>query len=711
MNGEVMRPEVTTTAGTSAFANRSLLSLLRRRSFLLLPRVMAIVFAFVVLLAAAGAPASPNANEDGMDSSIKPGDDFYRYANGSWLAKATIPAGQTSYGVGAMLTERTSQRVRNLIQEAAAAHPVKGSIAQKVGDYYASFMDETSIEAKGLTPLSDEMAAIAAITDKTSLSAYLGRTLNSEVDGLTSNADHIFGVWINQGFEDSEHNFPHLWQGGLGMPDRDNYIDPSPKMAELRAKYQAHIAAILNLAGFGQEATRAAHVLSLETRIAKAFAPDADSADVFKQDNLWKRADFPVKAPGIDWDAYFKSAGLAEQSDFIVWQPSDATGVSALVGSEGIDTWKDYLRFHLIEHYASVLPKAVAAEDFAFRRDILSDAQPVRDRNEAAVAATNGALGQAVGQLYAQSYFPPEAKAKAQAMANDLVTAYRARISNLTWMSSQTKEKALSKLDALEIDIGYPDTWIDYSTLDIMRGDAFGNMRRAETFNRLRNLAKLRQPVDPIEWPINPQTPGAVIMFSPNAEFFSAGILQPPYFDSQGDSASNYGSAGAAMAHEISHSFDELGNIYDAHGRLGAWWTAEDRAQFHAATVKLAAQFNGYCPLSDLCVKGEQVLTESIADLAGLLVAHDAYVLSLKRKPDVVIDGLSGEQRFFLAFAQRWRKVQIEAALRKQIATDTHAPGEYRSDTVRNADAWYNAYKVVPGDKLYTTPEDRVRIW
>jgi predicted metalloendopeptidase len=296
-------------------------------------------------------------------------------------------------------------------------------------------------------------------------------------------------------------------------------------------------------------------------------------------------------------------------------------------------------------------------------------------------------------------------------MAGDLISAYRVRISNLAWMSPQTKKKALAKLAAFEIGIGYPDTWINYSTLDIVRGDAFGNMRRAEAFLRLRNLAKLRQPVEPIEWPINPQTPGAVIMFSPNAEFFSAGILQPPYFDYQGDSASNYGSAGAGMAHEISHSFDELGNIYDAKGRLGDWWTAEDRAAYRAVAAKMVAQSDGYCPFADLCVKGKQVLTENIADQAGLLVAHDAYILSLRGKPDVAIGGLSGERRFFLAFAQRWRKIQDEAALRKQIATDTHSPGEYRSDSVRNVDGWYKAYEVAPGDKLYLQPEDRIRIW
>jgi putative endopeptidase len=669
------------------------------------------VLTLVALSIAAAPPASRNALADEMNNSIKPGNDFYRYANGGWLKANTIPVGKASYDTRAMLAEKTSQQVRDLIQNAASAHAPKGSDVQKIGDYYASFLDESNIEASGLSPLADEMVRIAAMTDKTSLSAYLGTTLNSEVEGLTANADHIFGIWINQGFEDSEHNLPHIWQGGLGLPDRDDYLDSSPKLAELRNQYQAHIKAVLKLTGDADPENKAARILSLEVRIAQAFAPNSDAADVFKQNNLWKRADFDAKAQGLDWDAYFQSAGLAEQRNFIVWQPSAVIGVSALVRDESIDVWKDYLRFHLLEHYASVLPKAVAAEHFAFYRTILSGAQQMPDRSKEAIAATNGALGQAVGQLYTQRYFRPEAKVKAQAMVSDLITAYRGRISNLTWMSPLTKQKALAKLAAVQVSVGYPDMWIDYSSLDVARGDAFGNMRRAEAFNRLRNLAKLKQPVDPIEWPINPQVPGAVIMFSPNAEFFSAAILQPPYFDGDGDSASNYGSAGAGMAHEITHSFDELGNIYDAHGRLGDWWTAEDRTRYHETAEKLVEQFNRYCPFPDLCINGKQVLSENIADLAGLLVAHDAYMLSLKGKSDVTIGGLNGEQRFFLAFAKRWRKLQTETALRQQLKTDTHSPGEYRSDTVRNVDGWYEIYKVAPGDKLYLKPEDRARIW
>jgi predicted metalloendopeptidase len=493
------------------------------------------------------------------------------------------------------------------------------------------------------------------------------------------------------------------------MPNRDDYLVPAK--SEVRSQYQTHIARVLKFLGVRNTESRAQAILSLEIRIAQTFAPDSDAADVFKQNNSWKRADFDLKAPGLDWKEYFQSAGLSEQESFIVWQPSAVTGVSALVRSETLDVWKDYLRFHQLEHYANVLPRDLAAEHFAFYRRILSNEQATPDRGKEAVAVTNGVLGEAVGQLYTQRYFPPESKAKAQAMVSDLITAYRAKIPNLAWMSPETKQKALAKLTALQVIVGYPDAWIDYSSLEIVRGDAFGNIQRAESFYRRRNLSRLKQPVTPIDWPINPQQPGAVIMFSPNAEFFTAGILQPPYFDPYGDSASNYGSAGAAMAHEISHSFDELGNIYDAQGRLGDWWTADDRAKYREAASKLAAQFDAYCPFADLCVNGKQVLNENIADLTGLVVAHDAYILSLQGKPDSVTGGLSGEQRFFLAFAQRWRKLQSEAGLRRQIQTDTHAPGEYRSDTVRNVPEWYEAFKVAPGDRLYLKPVDRSRIW
>jgi putative endopeptidase len=671
----------------------------------------AAMFGVSVLLMAAVEPRTELPGEIDIDRLIRPGDDFYRYANGSWLRNVAIRAGHASYDTRAMLMEKTGREVQDLIQEAAKSHSPSGGIAQKVGDFYASFVDEESIERKGLAPLGDDLARISAIADKTSLSSYLGTTLTAEVDGLTTNADHIFGLLVNQGFDGADRNVAHLWQGGLGMPDRNNYIDSSPAMVALRVQYQAHVSAILKLFGVSDAEPRAARVVALETKMAQAFAPDSDAADVFKQNNPWKRGDFSLKAPGMDWEAYFRSAGVVQEADFVVWQPSAVTGVSALVNSENVDVWKDYLRFHLIEHYAQVLPRAIASEHFSFFNALQPGSRHSGDRKQLAIAATNGALGQAVGQLYTQRYFPPGAKAKANAMTDNLVRAFRTRISEVGWMSPQTKEKALAKLAALEIGVGYPDKWVDYSTLSIVPGDALGNMRRAEVFLHMRDLNRLKQPVDPIEWPINPQVPGAVIMFSPNAEFFSAAILQPPYFDAGGDAASNFGSAGAGMAHEISHSFDELGNIYDAHGRLGDWWTAEERARYREAAAKLAGQFSAYCPFTDLCINGNRILTENIADLAGLVVAHDAYLLSLNGKPDSMIGGLTGEQRFFLAFAQRWRKIQSEAALRDQLATDTHAPGEFRSDTVRNVDGWYKAFGVLPGAKLYLKPEERVRIW
>jgi predicted metalloendopeptidase len=443
----------------SLFANRCFSLRLTGTSFAVLRTALFIALFTSAVLIAAGPPSTAqNLGEDDIDRSVKPGDDFYRYANGVWLKTVTIPAGQTSRDTRAIVNEKTSQRVRELIQEAATTRSTKGSIAQKVGDYYATFMDEDGMDAKGLTPLADEMAAISAINNKTSLSTYLGTTLNGEVDGLTTNADHIFGLWINQGFEDADHNVVHLWQGGLGMLDRDNYIDPSPKVAALRARYQTHIAAVLKLAGVPEAEMRAARILSLEIQIARAFAPNADAADVFKQNNPWKRADFDVKAPGMDWAAYFKSAGLERQTDFIVWQPSAVIGVAALVASESTDLWRDYLTFHLVDHYASVLTKAVAAEHFGFYGTVLSGMQQAPDRTKSAIAATNGALGQAVGQLYTQRYFPAEAKAKAQAMAGNLIAAYRARISNLTWMSLAPRRRRWPSWQRLKSTSAIPTT-------------------------------------------------------------------------------------------------------------------------------------------------------------------------------------------------------------------------------------------------------------
>jgi predicted metalloendopeptidase len=666
--------------------------------------------AAVVILGAPTAFAGPAFTGPGVDPSVRPGDDFYRYANGPWLSVTMLPAGLASYDTTAGLRIDTARRVRELIQ-AAAGPGARGAATRKVGDYYASRLDVAAIEARGLAPLRGDLAAIAAITDRGALSARLGSALYPD-DGTNSATEGVFGAWVHQDFNRSDRNVPHIVQGGLGLPDRDDYLDPAK--AWRRALYRAHVAAMLKLAGLSEPEVRAERVLALETAIAQTHLSADDTADVFKTDNPWRRTDFDIRAPGLDWAAYFDAAGLGRQTDFLVWQPKAVVGTSALVVAPPLAAWKDYLAFHLVEHYAAVLPRAFGDEDRALAGRLAGGPAPASDPADRALAATNAALGGAVGRLYAARYFPPKAKAEASAMVDNIRTAFRARIAGAAWMSPRTKEMARAKLASLQVGLGYPERWADYFGLSVVRGDAFGNLRRAEAFAWRQDLARLSQPLDPAEWPfslVKPQMVGALINFSPNSLQFSAGLLQAPYFDPTGDAAANYGSAGAAIAHEISHSFDELGNVYDGQGRLVRWWTPEDLARYRAAAAPLAAQFDAYCPKPGLCVKGQQVLGEDIADLTGLVVAHDAYRLSLGGKPDAVKDGLTGDQRFFLAFARRWRRVQTDAALDRQIATDTHAPGEYRADTVRNLDAWTRAFDVRPGDRLYLKPEARVRIW
>jgi putative endopeptidase len=641
----------------------------------------------ILALAAATASAAPP---------VRPGDDFDAFANGQWARSTALPAGQSSYGPTAMLIAKNAERVRSLLESAADAP--HGALEQKVGDFYASVADSHMIEAKGIAPLASELAAINSIDDRQSLSAALGQTLRLD-DGTNTTTDGIFGVWVHQGFTDADRYLPHIAQGGLGL-DADAYADSSK--ADVRAAYRAHVAQILELAGHSNAESEAGDVMALETAIAATHASRADTDDPVKTNNLWHRADFATGAPGMDWAAYFAAAHLSGQGDLLVWQPSAVRGTSALVASQPIAAWKAYLTFRLLDHYASVLPATFARLDQA----------PPADQQKRAIGLTNATLGEAVGRLYVERYFPPSAKAAAEAMAANLRSAFHARIANLTWMAPQTRMKALTKLAALDIGLGYPDHWTDYSTLRIVRGDALGNQQRAEQFAYAQALAKLHQPVDPGEWSlVQPQQVGALINFSPNAIQFSAGILQPPYFDPKGDAASNYGSAGAGMAHEISHSFDLLGNVYDARGRLGKWWTAEDLARYQTAIAPLAAHYAAYCPRAGLCLDGKRLLGEDVADLAGLRVALDAYHLSLHGRPDRSINGITGDQRFFLAFAHRWQMLQSEEALRKQIASDIHAPGPFRSATVRNVDSWYKAFGVRREEQLYVEPENRIGIW
>ena len=662
---------------------------------------------------AAPAPAA-GIDLDGMDRSVAPGDDFYRHANGTWLKTTEIPADRGAYGVGAIVTDLTNERTVELIQQAAAGTAAAGSAARKIGDYYASFMDLTAIEAKGLRPLQPAFDRIAAVRDVRSLSRVLGGTLRADVDAMNSTnfyTDNLFGLWVAQDFNDSTRYVPFLLQGGLDMPDREYYVDPSPRMAEIRTRYQAHIAALLKLAGLADHDTRAARVFDLERRIAEAHWKREESEDVRKANNPWTRKQFDTAAPGIDWTAYFAEAGLEDQNDFIVWQPSAVTGISALVAGQPLETWRDYLTFHAIEHSAGLLPDAFGTESFNFHGTVLGGTPQRRDRWKRAVSATNFGLGEAVGQLYAQRYFPPAAKARAEEMVKNILAAFGRRIDTLDWMTAATKARAKTKLGVLKVGVGYPDRWIDYSGLEVVRGDAFGNAQRAEMFEYRRNLRKLGRPIDRSEWVMTPQTVNAVNLPVMNAMNFPAAILQPPYFDPARPLAMDYGAIGAIMGHEISHSFDDQGAQFDAEGRLKNWWTEEDLSHFQASSAKLVKQYDAYRPLPDLGVNGKLTLSENIADVAGLAASYDAYRQSLGGKRAPVVAGLSGDQQFFVAFAQSWRAKSREPSLRLQILGDSHAPGEYRTDTVRNLDAWYAAFDVKPAQALYLAPADRVRVW
>jgi putative endopeptidase len=650
----------------------------------------------------------------GMDRSVKPGDNFFEYANGTWLKQTEIPADRSTYGGSAILIELTDRRVADLIQETAKANAPAGSDLRKIGDYYASFMDTAAIEAAGLKPLQPALDSIAAIRDRKDLARVLGSGLRADVDAINATnfyTENLFGLWVAQDLDDPTHYSPFLLQGGLGMPDRSYYVDSSASMATIRAKYQEHVAAMLRLANIPDADARAGAIAQLETRMAVAHTSREQSGNVTKGNNHWKRADFGTKAPGLDWETYFAAAGLAKPATFVVWQPGAVTGLSALVASEPLEVWKDYLAFHAIDSHAALLPGAFGQESFAFYGPVLTGAQKQRDRWKRGVSATNGALGFAVGKLYTDRFFPAAEKARAQAMVANLMAAFAKRIDRLDWMASSTKKEAKAKLAVLKVGVGFPDTWPDYSGLEVVKGDAYGNAQRAELFQLRQNLSKLEKPVNRSEWVMTPQTVNAVNLPAMNAMNFPAAILQPPYFDPKRPLAMDYGAMGAIIGHEVSHSFDNQGALFDATGRLHNWWTPEDFKHFEGSSKQLVAQYDAYKPFPDLAVKGQQTLGENIADLAGLTAAYDAYKLSLHGKPAPVVQGMSGDQQFFVSFAQSWRGKSREPAMRNRILTDGHAPAEYRASTVRNIDVWYRAFGAKRGERLYLAPADRVRIW
>jgi putative endopeptidase len=682
--------------------------------------VLRLTAASAVLFAAAMCPQSLFAQEthgisvDNIDRSVKPGDDFYHYANGAWIKRTEIPPDRVGMDVWTKLSDVGNKRMADLIAEIAKSNPAAGFPTRKVADLYNSYMDEATIEAKGLTPLRPHLDAIAAIKDKRELAQALGESLRADVDALNNTNYHtpnLFGLWVAPGFNDSDHYTGYLMQGGLQLPDREYYLSDSEEMAKVRTQYQTHVAAMLKLTGFSDADARAARIVELEHAIAQTHRTLADNENIHSANNPWTQADFPAKAPGLDWTEYFRGTRLSQQKSFIVWQPEAFTGESALVASTSLDTWKDWLAYHVIEAYGGVLPKAVAQERFAFFGKTLSGAQQQRPRWQRGVFVVDGLLGDVIGQIYAQRYFSPEAKAQVEAMVANLIAAFRKRIEALSWMDASTKTEAEAKLSTLYVGVGYPETWHDYSNFEVKADDIFGNLWRGDLADYQRQVARLGEAVDRHEWSMTPQTVNAVNLPLQNALNFPAAILQPPFFDPQAPAADNYGAIGTVIGHEISHTFDSEGAAFDSKGRVRNWWTPEDLKHFEAATAQLAAQYDTYKPFPDLAINGKQTLSENIADVAGIAAAYDGYRAALSGKTAPVEDGFSGDQQFFIAFAQNWGEKTRDAALRQQVMTDPHAPGEYRAATVRNIDGWYAAFDVKAGEKLYLAPGDRVRIW
>jgi putative endopeptidase len=670
---------------------------------------------------APAAPPKPKAqvgtfgfDVSGMDTSVAAGDDFFRYGVGKWVDRTEIPADRSNLTSFAVISEVAAARTRAIIEDSAKTTAAAGSEAQKIGDYFASFMHEARIEQLGVAPLKPELDAIAAIKTRKDLARGLGGSVRADTDALNATnfvTERIFGVWVAEDLNDTSIYRPYLMQGGLGMPDRQYYLGDSPRFVELRAKYLAHIAAMLKLAGYSDVEARAKRVMALETAIARSHVSVDESADVTKSNTVWTRAELTKKAPGLDWDAFLTAAGLADQPRFGAWQAGAISGIAKLAGSQPIQAWQDYLAFHTVERGAPYLPKAFVDEHFAFNGQALSGTPQLRERWKRGVDFTSNAVGEAIGKLYVERHFPPQAKAQAREMAENVLKAFGQRIDRLDWMTPETKAQARRKLANFHLQVGYPDTWRDYSGLEIIRGDAYGNWFRGSLFEYRRNIAKLGKPVDRSEWFMNPQTVNALFAPSQNSISFPAAILEPTFFDPNADAAVNYGAIGGVIGHEVSHGFDDTGALFDEKGNLRNWWTAQDMARFRAETKKLADQYSAYEPLPGLHINGQQVLGENIADVAGLATAYDAYILSLKGAAPQTIDGFTADQRFFLGWAQNYRAKFREPSLRRTVVTDVHAPGPWRALTVRNLDAWYPAFGVKPGQKLYLAPADRVKIW
>lgn len=670
-----------------------------------LPVIIAAALAWwhVSLSTAQGTNSRSPSLESTVDASIKPGDDFFAYANGAWLKATTLPAGKPRWGARDELEALARRRVAEIL-DAASTAPA-GSAARKVADFRAAYVNEAAIEAKGLAPLKPLLDRIENVSDKAQLTRLLGRGMRADVDpegfGIYDSAS-VLGLSVEQSIHGEKTNVAFLLQGGLGL-DREDYLGAD---SAKRDRYRQSIAKMLTLAGFDRADERASAVLALETAIAQSHSTPEESSKDHNADNVWTRADFAQRAPGMDWTAFFDAADLGRQQELVVWQPTAVAGLAALVASQPLEIWKDYLRFHAIHDYADVLPRAFADEALAATG---AGSQPTRA--ERALAATQSAMSDAIGRMYAERYFPAAQKARLERISDNVRAALIKRVEAATWMSPATKAGSLEKLKTLYVGLGYPDQWEDYSSLTVDPSDPLGNLQRVSDRAYRNALARLGQPVNLKYWYSAPQTVAALLVFQQNSYVMDAALLEPPKYDHASSDAAAYGSVGALIGHDLTHYIDTLGADYDTEHRMRHWWTAEDMQHFEKVTQPLADQFAAYQPLPGLSINGKLTLRENIADLGGLAAALDAFHQTLGNRATDKDYVRAQDREFFIAYAQTQRRKISEDALRKQIATNDHAPEDYRADTVRNLDAWYDAFDVRPGQRLYLEPAARVRIW
>ena len=649
-----------------------------------------------------------------MDSSVKPGDDFYTYANGEWVKRTKIPADRSTTGAGYVAFLATEKHNASLIESLINSSHAAGTDEARITDFYKAYIDTAAIDAAGMKPVQADLDRIAAISDKRSLSSVLGANMRADVDPLNATdffTENLFGVFVTQGLSTPGEVLPYLLQGGLGMPEREYYLSSDPKMIEIRVAYRDFIETLLDAAEIADASAMADRIFALESKIAAAHATREESEDFSRSAEIWTRDELETRAPGIDWQMFLESADLGSQQKFAAYHANAITELSSLVSSEPLDAWKDWLAFHQISSHAHVLPSAIDQARFAFYGTTLFGTPKQRSRAKRAQTALDNYLGDAVGRAYAEKYFPATAKAEVTAMVEQIVDAFRKRVEEIDWMAPATRKEALAKVSTIVVGVGYPDTWRDYGSYSVDAENAYANVIAGEEVEYAHQLAKICKPMDKGEWWMAPQVVNAVNLPVQNALNFPAGILQMPFFDANADAAYNYGAIGAVIGHEICHSFDNNGAAFDASGAMRNWWTEEDFAQFARQGQALADQYDSYSPFPDLHVNGKLTLGENIADVAGLAATHAAYRASLNGEEAPVIDGFTGDQRFFIGYAQTWTSKMRDEAMRQRIATDGHAPGQYRALTVRNIDAWYDAFDVQPGDKLYLAPELRVKIW